>query len=98
LKGAHVPSDIDSEIPIQNGLLQGARAGQYTKDTVRVVLDINNIEGFKVFPLHDPFRIVIDVRGAEVKEKEKEKVKFFAEKESKLKESLARVQAWKANG
>jgi N-acetylmuramoyl-L-alanine amidase len=68
-----VPSDIDSAIPIQNGLLQGARAGQYTKDTVRVVLDINNIEGFKVFPIHDPFRIVIDVRGAEVKEKEKEK-------------------------
>ncbi|MCU0594819.1 MAG: AMIN domain-containing protein, partial [Desulfobacterota bacterium] len=73
LKGAHVSSDIDSAISIQNGLLQGARAGQYTKDTVRVVLDINNIEGFKVFPLHDPFRIVIDVRGAEVKEKEKEK-------------------------
>jgi N-acetylmuramoyl-L-alanine amidase len=75
LKSAHVPNDIDSAISIQNGLLQGARAGQYTKDTVRVVLDINNIEGFKVFPLHDPFRIVVDVRGAEVKEKEKEKVK-----------------------
>lgn len=75
LKSAQVPSDIDSAIPIQNGLLEGARAGQYTKDTVRVVLDINNIEGFKVFPLHDPFRIVIDVRGAEIKEKEKEKAK-----------------------
>jgi len=34
----------------------------------------------------------------EAVEKEKEKVKFFAEKESKLKESLARVQAWKASG
>jgi N-acetylmuramoyl-L-alanine amidase len=75
LKSAHVPNDIDSAISIQDGLLQGARAGQYTKDTVRVVLDINNIEGFKVFPLHDPFRIVIDVRGAEVKEKEKEKAR-----------------------
>ncbi len=75
LKSTHVPTDIDSAIPIQDGLLQGARAGQYTKDTVRVVLDINNIEGFKVFPLHDPFRIVIDVRGAEVKEKGKEKAR-----------------------
>jgi N-acetylmuramoyl-L-alanine amidase len=37
-----------------------------------VVLDIDNIEGFKVFPLHDPFRIVVDVRGAEPKEKEEE--------------------------
>jgi N-acetylmuramoyl-L-alanine amidase len=75
LKSTHVPSDIDSAITIRDGLLQGARAGQYTKDTVRVVLDINNIEGFKVFPLHDPFRIVIDVRGAEAKEKEKVKEK-----------------------
>lgn len=73
LKNTHAPSEIESAIPIQDGLLQGARAGQYTKDTVRVVLDINNIEGFKVFPLHDPFRIVIDVRGAEAKEKAKEK-------------------------
>jgi N-acetylmuramoyl-L-alanine amidase len=75
LKSTHVPTDIDSAILIQDGLLQGARAGQYTKDTVRVVLDINNIEGFKVFPLHDPFRIVIDVRGAEDKEKGKEKAR-----------------------
>jgi N-acetylmuramoyl-L-alanine amidase len=75
LKSAHVPTDIDSAILIRDGLLQGARAGQYTKDTVRVVLDINNLEGFKVFPLHDPFRIVIDVRGAEIKEKGKEKAR-----------------------
>jgi N-acetylmuramoyl-L-alanine amidase len=79
LKSAQVPKEIDSVIPIRDGLLQGARAAQYTKDTVRVVLDIDNIEGYKVFPLQDPFRIVIDVRGAEVKEKTEEKTK---EKES----------------
>ena len=73
LKNTRVPSDITSDIPIKDGLLQGARAGQYSKDTVRVVLDIDSIDGHKVFPLHDPFRIVIDVRGAEGKEKEKEK-------------------------
>ena len=87
LKSTHVPNEIDSAISIQDGLLQGARAGQYTKDTVRVVLDINNIEGFKVFPLHDPFRIVIDVRGAEVKDKEKEKVKEKEPEPEKAKES-----------
>jgi N-acetylmuramoyl-L-alanine amidase len=75
LKNAHVPSDIDSDILIKDGLLQGARAGQFTRDTVRVVLDIDSIEGHKVFPLQDPFRIVIDVRGAEVKEQEKAKEK-----------------------
>jgi N-acetylmuramoyl-L-alanine amidase len=70
LKGTYVSSEIESPIPISGGLLRSARAGQYTKDTVRVVLDIDNIENYKIFPLHDPFRIVIDVRGAEAKEKE----------------------------
>jgi N-acetylmuramoyl-L-alanine amidase len=70
LQGTYVSSEIDSPIPIRGGLLRSARAGQYTKDNVRVVLDIDNIKDYKIFPLHDPFRIVIDVRGSEVKEKE----------------------------
>jgi len=65
LKGAYVSSGIESPIPIRDGLLRSARAAQYAKDTVRVVLDIDHIDTFKIFPLHDPFRIVIDVRGAE---------------------------------
>jgi N-acetylmuramoyl-L-alanine amidase len=73
LEGTYVSSEIESPIPIRDGLLRSARAGQYTKDTVRVVLDIDNIENHKIFPLHDPFRIVIDVRGAETKEEAKEK-------------------------
>jgi N-acetylmuramoyl-L-alanine amidase len=62
LKESHVTSQIDTPVAIKDGLLQMARAGQYTKDTVRVVLDIESIEGYKVFHLHDPFRIVVDVR------------------------------------
>lgn len=69
LKDTYVSSEIQSPIPIRDGLLRSARAGQYTKDTVRVVLDIDNIENHKIFPLHDPFRIVIDVRGTEAREK-----------------------------
>jgi N-acetylmuramoyl-L-alanine amidase len=64
LKGARVSSDIDETIPIGDGLLTSARAAQYSKDTVRVVLDIESIEGYKIFPLQDPFRIVVDVQGA----------------------------------
>ena len=70
LKDAFVSSDIESSIPIRDGLLQRARAGQYKKNIVRVVLDINSISGHKIFPLHDPFRIVVDVRGKEKKKKE----------------------------
>ncbi|MDY7037969.1 MAG: N-acetylmuramoyl-L-alanine amidase [Thermodesulfobacteriota bacterium] len=61
----YVSADIESSIPIRDGLLQRARAGQYKKDTVRVVLDINSVSGHKIFHLHDPFRIVVDVRGIE---------------------------------
>jgi N-acetylmuramoyl-L-alanine amidase len=74
LRKSHVTSQIDRPIAIKDGLLQMARAGQYTKDTVRVVLDIESIGGYKVFHLHDPFRIVVDV-GRQVKDDTKAKTK-----------------------
>jgi N-acetylmuramoyl-L-alanine amidase len=74
LENSRVSSEIESDITIKDGLLQGARAGQYNKNTVRVVLDINNLGDFKIFPLYDPFRIVIDVQGTggQIKETQKQ--------------------------
>jgi N-acetylmuramoyl-L-alanine amidase len=63
IKNSRVGKDIDATIPIKDGLLKTARAGQYTPDTVRVVLDIESISAHKIFRLHDPFRIVVDVQG-----------------------------------
>lgn len=51
------------DITIGDGLLKGARVGQYKPDVVRVVLDTENFKDYKVFPLSDPARLVIDVRG-----------------------------------
>ena len=51
------------EITIGDGLLKGARVGQYKSDVVRVVLDTENIKDYKVFPLSEPTRLIIDVRG-----------------------------------
>jgi N-acetylmuramoyl-L-alanine amidase len=65
LEKARVSSDIESPVTIEDGLLQRARAGQFAPDKVRVVLDLNSIDNHNVFALHDPFRIVVDVRGAE---------------------------------
>jgi N-acetylmuramoyl-L-alanine amidase len=65
LKHARVTPKVDRQITIKDGLLQRARAAQYTKDVVRVVLDMESIGGYKVFHLHDPFRIVVDVRRHE---------------------------------
>jgi N-acetylmuramoyl-L-alanine amidase len=51
------------DITIGDGLLKGARVGQYKTEVVRVVLDTENIKDYKVFPLSDPARLIIDVRG-----------------------------------
>ncbi len=72
LKNTRVGKEIDDEIPIKDGLLRTARAGQYSPDTVRVVLDIESISGYKVFRLHDPFRIVVDVQGNNTDNEKKE--------------------------
>lgn len=60
--GARIAPGV-KDISIGDGLLKAARVGQYRPDVVRVVLDIENIRDYKIFPLSDPFRIIIDVRG-----------------------------------
>jgi N-acetylmuramoyl-L-alanine amidase len=55
--------NINRVIPIDDDLLTDARAGQYTKDKVRVVVDIKSFKDYKVFSLNDPFRLVIDLWG-----------------------------------
>ncbi len=48
-------------LSIGDGLLRQARIGQFTEDTVRVVLDLQRMVDYKVFTLNDPFRIVVDI-------------------------------------
>jgi N-acetylmuramoyl-L-alanine amidase len=55
--------DQKSDIPIGDGLLKQVRVGQYQTDVVRVVLDIQSIQTHRVFPMFEPFRVVIDVTG-----------------------------------
>jgi len=63
LKGTRLGENIKKTIPINDDLLTNARAGQYTHDSVRVVVDIKSFKTYKIFSLKDPFRIVIDVWG-----------------------------------
>lgn len=63
LKGSRLGKDIPTHIPINDDLLKNARAGQYTPDAVRVVIDIKSFKDYKIFSLKNPFRIVIDVWG-----------------------------------
>ena len=63
LKRSRLGKNIKRNIPINDDLLTDARAGQYSADSVRVVVDIKSFKTYKVFSLKDPFRIVIDVWG-----------------------------------
>lgn len=51
------------DITIGDGLLKGVRVALYKAGVVRIVLDTDNIRDYKIFPLSDPARLVIDVRG-----------------------------------
>ena len=62
LKHAKLGKNV-RDITIGDGLLKGARIGQYRSYVVRVVLDTENIKDYKVFPLSAPSRLIIDVKG-----------------------------------
>lgn len=48
---------------VDDGLLRQIRTGRPQPDRVRVVLDLDSVGDYKVFPLSDPWRIVIDIAG-----------------------------------
>lgn len=60
---SYIPPEFRAPIPIEDGLLQQVRTGQFNDSTVRVVLDIESISDYKIFSLNDPFRLVVDVHG-----------------------------------
>ncbi|MCJ7545692.1 MAG: N-acetylmuramoyl-L-alanine amidase [Deltaproteobacteria bacterium] len=72
LTRAKLSPELREPISIEAGLLKQVRAGQYTPDTVRVVLDLESVADYRIFPLKDPFRVVIDVLGTSQVPKKKE--------------------------
>lgn len=62
---SYIEPQYRAPVPIEDGLLRRIRTGQFSKDTVRVVLDIESIDSYKIYSLPDPFRVVIDVRGGQ---------------------------------
>lgn len=48
---------------LDKGLLRSIKFARNTPDKVRVVLYISSFKNFKVFPLYNPYRIVMDING-----------------------------------
>jgi len=82
LKESRLGENIKKRIPINDDLLMNARAGQFTHDSVRVVVDIKSFKTYKIFSLKDPFRIVIDVWGAAAEEKPAQQKPYVALKKN----------------
>ncbi len=65
LEQTHVSADTPKEEKVADGILRRVRSAQFTPDKSRVVLDIQDLEDFRVFALENPFRIVVDVYAPE---------------------------------
>jgi len=61
LKNSRLGHDVTAATTVSDGILSSIRTGQYSKDTTRVVLDFLDLQEYKIFPLENPYRIVIDV-------------------------------------
>lgn len=58
-----IPRTYQNPALIQDGLLKGSRGAQFNPTTSRVVIDLETISQYKIFSLHEPFRVVIDITG-----------------------------------
>ncbi len=64
IRGVGIKSEIlHNPVGVNNGLLRQVRAGRFSRDTVRVVIDLERSSTFRVFALPDPYRIIIDIDG-----------------------------------
>ncbi len=60
IKRALISKNCETGKQIEDGLVSDVRISQNSKDTVRVVLDLADKADYRVFPLIDPYRLVID--------------------------------------
>jgi N-acetylmuramoyl-L-alanine amidase len=63
LKHSRLKSNLQKTVPVSNGMLKTVRAGQFTEDTVRIVLDLDRMTHYKVLTMEDPIRLIIDIYG-----------------------------------
>ncbi|OGL49249.1 MAG: hypothetical protein A3C43_10345 [Candidatus Schekmanbacteria bacterium RIFCSPHIGHO2_02_FULL_38_11] len=66
ISGAWLDSKIKNNfISIGDGILKKIRSGYFEPTTVRIVMELESLETFKVFRLKNPDRIVLDFYGSD---------------------------------
>lgn len=72
IENSILSDNVNSSVPIMDGVLKKVRMSQFNEKTVRVVLDIDKISSYSIFMLEDPQRLVIDVYPEIAGESQKE--------------------------
>jgi N-acetylmuramoyl-L-alanine amidase len=81
------PALVGKTFPVEDGFLHQIRLGQFTATVTRVVLDVEKIDDYSVLPLPNPFRLVVDIHGGSILNRETER----AAKESTAGPATART-------
>lgn len=55
---------LQTDVPILNGLVQRVRVSRFDEQRTRVVIDLYHESEYKIVNLEDPYRLVIDLLGA----------------------------------
>ncbi len=64
IRNAAPSGDLSEAFEVEGSLLKRIRTGRPANNDVRVVLDLNRFDDYKIFHLKDPHRIVLDVTGS----------------------------------
>lgn len=81
---ASVDSSFPKELEIKDAHLTKIRVGQFDKNTVRVVLDLNSLTSYKIFSIEEPYQLILDLIGKEEISKVVPKDKLRPHKGSKV--------------
>jgi N-acetylmuramoyl-L-alanine amidase len=62
IKGAGLSAGFH-DIPIGDGLLKSVKISKLNADVVRLIIDVESLKDFKIFPFYNPFSIILDIHG-----------------------------------
>ncbi|MEK6680159.1 MAG: N-acetylmuramoyl-L-alanine amidase, partial [Nitrospirota bacterium] len=72
-------------ISVGDGILKQIRVSQHTTKDARVVLDLGSIEDYRLYPLPEPHRLIVEVYGAKYKPQGSQEDNVTKEKDTKEK-------------
>lgn len=63
LKGVRTASALqDTSLEFDDDIVREIRLGRHPQNTTRVVMDLDGVEAYSVYPMYSPYRLVIDFK------------------------------------